>query len=76
MLITRLYLQSESKNVNRYFTVQIQPDLFGRYSVIREHGSLDSNGGTVRITSGLSEAEAIENATILKEQRIAAGYVE
>ena len=61
----RLYLQNEATNKNRFYTIQVQPDLFGCYSVIREWGRLDNKGGKIRITPALTETQAHRVACLL-----------
>ena len=70
----RLYLQNEETNKNRFYTIQVQPDLFGCYSVIREWGRLDNKGGKIRITPALTETQAHRVAKRAKEYRITRGY--
>ena len=70
----RLYLQNEATNKKRFYTIQVQPDLFGCYSVIREWGRLDNKGGKIRITPALTETQAHRVAERAKKYRITRGY--
>jgi len=57
-----------------YYTIQVQPDLFGFWSLIREWGRIGSKRGTVMITPFDSEDEAIADAKKLIKRRISQGY--
>jgi len=70
----RLYLQDQKLNKNRYYTIQIQPDLYGRFSLIREWGRIDNNGGLVDITPSLTEHQALLKAEKIEKHRLSRGY--
>jgi len=74
MKAIRLYLQDEKQNKNRYYTIQVQPDLIGSFSVIREWGRIDYMGGTVGITPSLTEHQAEIEANRVKQYRLSRGY--
>lgn len=57
------------RNVHRFYRLDVQPDLFGTVSLIREWGRI-GQGGTVRIATFPSEAEAeVEAARTLTAKR-------
>ena len=45
---THLTKIDHSVNQCRYYSLRIDPDLFGGWTLIRQWGRLDKNGGTVR----------------------------
>jgi predicted DNA-binding WGR domain protein len=53
----------------RYYSLRIDPDLFGRWSLFREWGRLDSEGGVVRIDSFESEIEAMNRLVKVTQQK-------
>ncbi|RAI45323.1 WGR domain-containing protein [Rhodoplanes roseus] len=55
--LTRIDL---AQNLERFYRLDVQPDLFGGWSLVREWGRI-GRPGTVRITSfgTISEAEAV-----------------
>jgi predicted DNA-binding WGR domain protein len=64
----------EARNMARFYRLDVQPDLFGGCSFIREWGRIGSSG-TVRVLHFSSEAEALaalERQRSLKERR---GYL-
>jgi predicted DNA-binding WGR domain protein len=62
-----------TRNIDRFYVVDITPTLFGEWAVLREWGRRGSPG-TVRLTSYLeqAEAEAVERHTI--KRRLHHGY--
>lgn len=52
-----LYRIDPSRNMQRYYHLDIQPDLFGRHCLIREWGRI-GHSGQRRITSYPTEDEA------------------
>ena len=61
------------ENVRRFYTVLVQPSLFGDWSVLREWGRI-GQGGTVRGTSYGSEAEARVVAEAAVAGKVRRGY--
>lgn len=70
----RLYLQDKTLNKNRYYNIHIQRDLFGTFSVIREWGRIDYNGGQVQITPAMTESEAIRESERIEKYRLSRKY--
>ena len=62
-----------TRNINRFYVVQVMPTLFGDWSVMREWGWRGSPG-TVRLSSyrERNEAETAERRTI--KRRLQRGY--
>ena len=73
---THAYLTKTDHETNqyRYYSLRVDPDLFGRWSLFRQWGRLDSNGGTVRIESFESECEALSRMVNVTEQKQKRGY--
>lgn len=64
----------ERPNMRRFYTMQVQPNLFGGFAVVREWGRIGQSG-TVAETIFLTEAEAldaVERQRRVKERR---GYI-
>jgi len=64
----------EASGKFRFYTIQVQPDLFGRWSLIREWGRIGSKGGQVNILPFETEKEAMCNAESHKQKRLSRGY--
>jgi predicted DNA-binding WGR domain protein len=64
-----------TRNINRFYVVQVMPSLFGDWTVMREWGPRGSPG-TVRLSSyqRRSEAETAEQRTI--KRRLRRGYIQ
>jgi predicted DNA-binding WGR domain protein len=62
-----------TRNINRFYVVQVMPSLFGDWTVMREWGRRGSPG-TVRLSSYQcrDEAQIAEQRTI--RRRLAHGY--
>jgi predicted DNA-binding WGR domain protein len=62
-----------TRNINRFYVVQVMPSLFGEWTVLREWGRRGSPG-TVRLDSygRRNEAETAERRTI--KRRLQRGY--
>lgn len=58
----------------RFYTIQVQPDLFGRWSLIREWGRIGTKGGKIHILPFETETEALANAEKHKKKRLSRGY--
>ena len=71
----RIHLQRivPDENVRRFYTVLVQPSLFGDWSVVREWGRI-GQGGTVRGQSYGSEAEARVVAEAAVSSKVRRGY--
>ncbi len=73
---THLTKIDPSTNQYRYYNLRVDRDLFGRWSLFREWGRLDTNGGVVRIDSFESEVEAMSRLVKITTQKIRRGYRE
>lgn len=74
MMAVTLHRIDDTRNMRRFYRLDVQPDLFGAWSVIREWGRI-GRAGRVRVDSCPTEAEA---AIGLRRQRLAKqgrGYV-
>jgi predicted DNA-binding WGR domain protein len=73
---THAYLTKIDHNANqyRYYSLRIDPDLFGCWSLFREWGRLETDGGTVRIDSFKSEIEAVNRLVRITQQKQKHGY--
>ena len=71
----RIHLQRivPDENVRRFYTVLVQPSLFGDWSVVREWGRI-GQGGTVRGKGYGSEAEARVVADEAVSGKLRRGY--
>ncbi len=72
------YLTKIDPNVNqyRYYSLRVDPDLFGRWSLFRQWGRLDTQGGVIRMDSFENEEEAISRLAKITTQKIRRGYRE
>ena len=73
---THTYLTKIDHEANqyRYYSLRVDPDLFGRWSLFREWGRLDSDGGAIRIDSFGSEVEAMNTLVKITQQKQKRGY--
>lgn len=65
-----------SANQYRYYSLRVDPDLFGRWSLFRQWGRLETDGGALRMDSFESEEEAINRLIKITRQKIKRGYLE
>ena len=65
------YLSKE----RRFYSIQLQPNLFGGISVVCSWGSMDSKRGSHKIIFCESEVEAESILQIIKRRRKARGYM-
>ena len=72
------YLTRQDDNTRhcRYYSVRIDPDLFGRWSLIRQWGRLDYHGGVLRIDSFESETLALGRLSRIVARQKQRGYLE
>ncbi len=70
------YLTKIDPNTNqcRYYSLRVDPDLFGRWSLFRQWGRLDTQGGAIRIESFESEETAMNRLVKIMTQKIRRGY--
>ena len=61
-------------NQNRYYSVRVDPDLFGRWTLFRQWGRIDSEGGVLRMDSFDSEMEALTKLSKIVTQKRKRGY--
>ena len=73
---THAYLTKIDHDANqyRYYSLRVDPDLFGRWSLFREWGRLDTEGGVVRIDSFESEIEAVNRLVRITQHKQKRGY--
>ena len=70
MYLTR---QDPSKNINRFYSVHLQPDLFGPVCVVKEWGRLGA-AGTVRQDIYADEPTARAAMSLRIERKAKRGY--
>ncbi len=63
-----------STNQYRYYSLRVDPDLFGRWSLFRQWGRLDYEGGSLRMDSFGSEEEALHSLLKITRQKLRRGY--
>lgn len=61
-------------NQYRYYSLRVDPDLFGRWSLFRQWGRLDSQGGALRMDSFENEAAAMTCLRRITQQKVKRGY--
>jgi len=66
----------EQANQYRYYSMRIDPDLFGRWSLVRQWGRLDTSGGTLRMDSFENEQAAIDQLAKIVKQKLKRGYLD
>ena len=71
---TRLTKIDYSENQCRYYSLRIDPDLFGGWTLIRQWGRLDKEGGAIRMDSFESEEVATNHLTQITRQKRKRGY--
>ena len=72
----RIYMQMQpdpSRDLLRYYQIQIQEDLFGGWSLIREWGE-QGKGGPVKKSHFLDYDEAMESLFQIRNRQIKRGY--
>jgi predicted DNA-binding WGR domain protein len=68
-----LHRVDPSRNMARRYVLDVQPDLFGRWSFVREWGRI-GRGGTVRTLPFSTEAEAREAMECQRRAKERRGY--
>ena len=71
---TRLTKIDHSINQYRYYSLRVDPDLFGGWTLIRQWGRLDKNGGAIRMECFESEEVATNRLTTISQQKRKRGY--
>ena len=71
---THLTKIDHSENQCRYYSLRIDPDLFGGWTLIRQWGRLDKHGGALRMDSFESEEVATSRLTKITRQKRKRGY--
>ncbi|WP_081160322.1 WGR domain-containing protein [Ensifer aridi] len=71
----RLHVQriDATKNMARYYTISIEPDLFGGASLVRHWGRIGTRGKE-RVDLFKDERQAIGHFLVLARQKRARGY--
>lgn len=62
-----------TQNMRRFYTLEIQPTLFGGASVIRNWGRIGTNGQSMVETFDTTE-DAIRSSTRLERSKLRRGY--
>ncbi len=62
-----------TRNMARYYSLSIQPNLFGGWSLVREWGRIGSSG-RIRIDLHDSEDEALAAYGKMREAKVRRGY--
>ena len=62
-----------AKHVSRFYRLDVQPDLFGQWSLVREWGRIGS-AGTLLVQSFPTQAEAEAAATHVRRLKERKGY--
>ena len=73
---TYLIRIDEQANQYRYYSMRIDPDLFGRWSLVRQWGRLDTSGGTLRMDSFENEQAAVDQLAKIVKQKLKRGYLD
>ncbi len=71
---TRLTKIDSNINQCRYYSLRVDPDLFGGWTLIRQWGRLDKNGGVIRMECFESEEVATNRLTTISQQKRKRGY--
>ena len=61
-------------NQYRYYSIRIDPDLFGGWTLIRQWGRLDADGGRLKMDNFESEKEALNRLSEIVTQKKKRGY--
>ena len=72
-----IYLTKIDPDANqyRYYSLKVDPDLFGRWSLFRQWGRLDNDGGALLMDSFENEEEAMRVLGKITEQKRKRGYM-
>ena len=62
-----------TKHVNRFYRLDVQPDLFGQWSLVRKWGRIGS-AGTLLVQSYPTQAEAEATAARVRRLKERKGY--
>lgn len=63
-----------SRRMRRYYHIDVQPNLFGGFSLIREWGRIGRRGGRIRHDPHSTEAEAASALQRLHDVKCGRGY--
>jgi predicted DNA-binding WGR domain protein len=69
-----LYRVEPSKNMSRYYTLSVQPNLFGGFSLLRNWGRIGT-GGQIRVDFFEDEDVAISASEQLAGSKLKRGYL-
>ncbi len=77
-LVHHTYLTKIDPTANqcRYYSLRVDPDFFGRWSLFRQWGRLDDEGGSIQMDSFGSEEEALHRLVTITRQKLKRGYQE
>lgn len=70
---TVLYRIEPSRNMSRYYTLSVQPNLFGGFSLLRNWGRIGI-GGQIRVDFFEDEDAAVGASEQLAESKLKRGY--
>lgn len=75
--MTSVYLTHIDPDLNmaRFYTMSLQPTLFGEWSLVREWGRI-GQGGQVKRVGCISHDEALEVMTLIAKQKAKRGYIQ
>ena len=74
MPVVTLHRIDPSRNMRRFYLLDVQPDLFGAWSVVREWGRI-GRPGRVRVDAYPTEAEAAVRMRRRRTHKQGRGYV-
>lgn len=63
-----------TRNMARFYSMQVQPSLFGEWELVREWGRI-GQAGTVKATAYPTQTEAEEALARLERQKVRRGYL-
>jgi predicted DNA-binding WGR domain protein len=75
-MMSTIYLLKidHSTNQYRYYSLRIDPNLFGGWTLIRQWGRLDYDGGRLKMDTFESEKAALDRLTKIVTQKKKRGY--
>jgi len=71
---TALYRIDTSQNMSRYYTLSVQPNLFGGFSLLRNWGRIGT-GGQIRVDFFEDEEAAVSASDRLMGSKLKRGYL-
>ena len=74
MTAVTLYRIDPARNMRRFYALDVQPDLFGGFMVVKEWGRIGSRGGTIMDEPHPTEALAAAAMQRQAERKRRRGY--